>query len=402
MLNIIVLLRKFLNLQKQIQGMMTFKKSLHLLAAVLFTTITMASNALSEQKPDSLAINAGHAVEEAKKPTEKEFINGFINHHLKDDHYYSFLADREAHRHYGFGLPVILIDNGVKFFMSTEDFVYNQKPYEVDGQFYTYYHGKIYKTDNQGTINYDAEHHATNEKPFDLSITKSVVGLILATILIFIGFTALAKTYKGSVNNLPKGFGRVLEPLVLYVRDEMAKPNIGEKKYKKFMPYLLSVFFLIFLLNLMGLTPLGFNVTGQISVTVCLALFTFLYVNLSANADYWKHIFWMPGVPVLMKIVLAPIEVLGMLTKPFSLLIRLFANITAGHSVVMGLVAVAYIMKQSLGTGGAIGISFLLTTFLTILEVLVAFLQAFIFTMLSSLFIGSAVAEHDHDHEHAH
>ena len=162
------------------------------------------------------------------------------------------------------------------------------------------------------------------------------------------------------------------------------------------MGFLLTVFFFIWILNLLGLTPLGFNVTGQIAVTVCLALFTFFIVQFSGNKDYWKHIFWMPGVPVLMKIALIPIEVLGMLTKPFSLLIRLFANITAGHAVVMGLIAVAYTSREVLGIGGSFGVSFLLTLFISLIEILVAFLQAFIFTMLSSLFIGMAVEEHDH------
>jgi len=161
------------------------------------------------------------------------------------------------------------------------------------------------------------------------------------------------------------------------------------------MGFLLTVFFFIWILNLLGLTPLGFNVTGNIAITVCLALFTFFIVQFSGNKDYWKHIFWMPGVPVLMKIALIPIEVLGMLTKPFSLLIRLFANITAGHAVVMGLIAVAYTAKESLGVVGGFGVSFFLTLFISVIEILVAFLQAFIFTMLSSLFIGMAVAEHD-------
>jgi len=387
--------------------MVTIKKSLHLLTAVLFALMPLASNAETPVVPtqDTVHVAAAEGVHEAHaeehvEETNEQFINNFIQHHLMDDHYYAFTADKEAHRHYGFALPVILFDNGLKVFMSSEDFVYNGKVVENGGQHYKYYHGKIYKTDAAGTITYDENHHPTNEKPFDFSITKNVVGLLLAALLLFLGFTALAKTYKSSPNNLPKGIARGLEPLVIYVRDEMARPNIGDKKYKQFMPYLLSVFFLIFLLNLMGLTPLGLNVTGNISITVCLALFTFLYTNLKANADYWKHIFWMPGVPVPMKIVLAPIEVLGMFTKPFSLLIRLFANITAGHSVVMGLIAVAYVMKETLSTPGAIGVSFLLTTFLTFLEILVAFLQAFIFTMLSSLFIGSAVQEHAHDDHH--
>ena len=387
--------------------MVTIKKSLHLLTAALFALMPLVSNA---ETPVVSAHDSLHAVTTETShethdshdthaevdPSSREFVQAYTEHHLMDDHYYSFFGNAEEHKHYGFGLPVILIDNGLKVFMSTEDFVYKGTVVENGGQHYKYYHGKIYKTDASGDLKLDSHAHPTVEKPFDISITKNVVGLLLATVLLFLGFTALARTYKSSPNNLPKGVGRALEPLVIYVRDEMARPNIGEKKYKKYMPYLLSVFFLIFLLNLLGLTPLGLNVTGNISVTVCLALFTFLYVNFSGNADYWKHIFWMPGVPWPMKIVLAPIEVLGMFTKPFSLLIRLFANITAGHSVVMGLIAVAFVMKQTLTTPGAVGVSFLLTLFLTVLELLVAFLQAFIFTMLSSLFIGSAVEEHDH------
>lgn len=387
--------------------MVTIKKSLHLLTAALFALMPLVSNAETPvvSAHDSLhavTTETSHETHDAHDthaevdPSSKEFVQAYTQHHLMDDHYYSFFGNAEEHKHYGFGLPVILIDNGLKVFMSTEDFVYKGAVVENGGQHYKYYHGKIYKTDASGDLKIDAHDHPTVEKPFDVSITKNVVGLLLATVLLFLGFTALAKTYKASPNNLPKGIARALEPLVIYVRDEMARPNIGEKKYKKYMPYLLSVFFLIFLLNLLGLTPLGLNVTGNISVTVCLALFTFLYVNFSGNADYWKHIFWMPGVPWPMKIVLAPIEVLGMFTKPFSLLIRLFANITAGHSVVMGLIAVAFVMKQTLTTPGAVGVSFLLTLFLTVLELLVAFLQAFIFTMLSSLFIGSAVEEHDH------
>ena len=401
---------KFLNHKISISnGMVTIKKSLHLLAAVLFALMPAVSlaNVDPVQQEDTVHVEqaatavetteheASHGEEHAEKSND-QFVKEYIAHHLMDDHYYSFFADKETHKHYGFALPVILIDNGLKVFMSSEDFVYKGKVVENGGQYFKYYHGKVYEVNGpEGVIEYDAEHHVTNKMPLDFSITKNVAGLFLASLLLFLGFTALAKTYKNGPNALPKGIARGLEPLVIYVRDEMAKPNIGHK-YKQFMPYLLSVFFLIFLLNLLGLTPLGLNVTGNISVTVCLALFTFLYVNLSGNKDYWKHIFWMPGVPVPMKIVLAPIEVLGMFTKPFSLLIRLFANITAGHSVVMGLIAVAYVMQEMLTTPGAIGISFFLTLFLTFLEILVAFLQAFIFTMLSSLFIGSAVQEHDH------
>ncbi len=360
--------------------MVSFKKALLLFAVVFFAV-----------RPFNLKAEGAHA-EEPKSQAEE--INAYMHHHLQDDHYFSLFSDKEAGKHYGFPLPVILIDGGLKIFSSAE-FHHGEQVVEKEGQYYTLYHGKIYKTDAAGTINYDDKHHPTNAKPLDFSITKNVAGLLLATLLLFLGFLSLAKTYKKGANAVPKGVGRFLEPLVIYVRDEMAKPNIGHR-YKEFMPYLLSVFFLIFLLNLLGLTPLGFNVTGNITVTLCLALFTFVITTVKANKDYWKHIFWMPGVPVVFKFILAPIEVLGMFTKPFSLMLRLFANITAGHSVVMGLIAIIYLFQHQLTVPGSIGVSMLLTLVLMFLELLVAFLQAFIFTMLSSLFIGMAVEEHTH------
>jgi F-type H+-transporting ATPase subunit a len=204
---------------------------------------------------------------------------------------------------------------------------------------------------------------------------------------------------------VPKGIGRVLEPLVIYVRDEIAKPNVGEKKYRKFMGFLLTVFFFIWIANLLGLTPLGTNLTGNIAVTVCLALLTYLITTFSANKDYWKHIFWMPGVHWVMKIFFIPIELLGTLTKPFALLVRLYANITAGHVVLFTLLGAITVAKTDLDvtTGASIGYGvfyFILALFITLIELLVAFLQAYIFTLLSALFIGMAVAEHDHP-EHA-
>lgn len=387
--------------------MVTLKTSLNLLAAVIFTATSVLSHAQtttqelgeSIQETEQSVEQTLDSIEHAVEKTQQEKVNDHIQHHLADDYSFIFFSNEETGKNYGFSLPVILFDNGLKIFMSSE-FDYGNKVVEKDGEFYKLYHGKIYKTDAEGTITYDDAHHPVNEKPWDFSITKNVASLFFTTILIFVMFLGLAKTYKNGPNNLPKGFSRVLEPLVIYVRDEMAMPNIGKAKYKKFMPFLLTVFFLIFILNLLGLTPLGFNVTGSISVTACLAIVTFIITQFSANKDYWKHMFWMPGVPVPMKIMLAPIELLGALIKPFSLMVRLFANITAGHSVVFGLIAIIFVMKEALGTVGATSIGFFLSTFLVVLEILVAFLQAFIFTMLSSLFIGMAVQEHEHDEAH--
>ncbi|WP_459210285.1 F0F1 ATP synthase subunit A [Aquimarina rhabdastrellae] len=324
----------------------------------------------------------------------KEEINAYIKHHLQDSHDFTFYTNGETGTHYGFPLPVILWDEGLKMFMSSK-FHHGETVAEADGNYYKLYHGKIYRTDAEGTINYDEHHHPTNVKPLDFSITKSVVGMLLAGLLMILGFSALARGYKKGP--IPTGFSRVLEPLVIYVRDEIARPNIGEKKYRKFMSFLLTVFFFIWIANLLGLTPLGFNITGQIAVTVCLALFTAVIYLTNGSKDFWAHTLWMPGVPVILRPILAIIELVGfVLIKPFSLLVRLFANITAGHFVVMSLIALMITMKDAFGAVGSTGMSLVLSLFITLIELLVAFLQAFIFTMLSSLFIGMAVEEHDH------
>ncbi len=328
--------------------------------------------------------------EEGGQIDTKEEINEYIQHHLQDSHDFTFWTNGKTGSHIGFHLPVILWSDGLHVFSSGK-FDYGHEVAESNGKYFTLYHGKVYETNADGEINLDEEGHATNAKPLDISITKNVVGMLLTSLLMFLGFISLAKGY--NKRSIPKGIGRILEPLVIYVRDEIARPNIGSK-YEKFIPYLLTVFFYIWILNLLGLTPLGFNVTGNIAVTVGLALITFFVTQFSGNKDYWKHIFWMPGVPIPMKIILMPIEVLGMFTKPFALLIRLFANITAGHVVVMSLIALIITMRSQFGIVASSSISFGLAFFITLIELLVAFLQAYIFTMLSALFIGMAVEEH--------
>ena len=188
----------------------------------------------------------------------------------------------------------------------------------------------------------------------------------------------------------------MLEPLVIYVRDEIAKPNIGAK-YRNFTGYLLTVFFFVWILNLLGLAPFGFNVTGQLAVTAALAIFTLVIYLASSNKHFWSHQLWMPGVPYLLRPLLAVIELAGtLIIKPFSLMVRLFANITAGHIVVMSLIAIGINMQNDMTAVGSTTLSLVLSMFITLIEVLVAFLQAYIFTMLSALFIGMAVEEHDH------
>lgn len=321
-------------------------------------------------------------------------IKEYIQHHLLDSYdfsLFSYETESGETKHVGFPLPVILWDNGLKVFSSSK-LQHGEVVAEVDGSFYKSYHGKIYKTDAAGSINYDENHHPTNLKPLDFSITKNVFTIFSVGLIMVLVFSGMAKKYKRG-SNLPKGAGRFLEPIVLYIRDEIAIPNIGKKHYKRYMSFLLSAFFFIWIINLLGLTPLGVNVTNNIAVTLALALLTYLITTFTANKNYWGHIFWMPGVPWPMKIILAPIELLGTFIKPFSLLIRLYANITAGHIVLMSIIGLMFVFKNWIGSSLSFGLAFALA----LLELLVAALQAYIFTMLSALYFGSAVEEHHHD-----
>jgi len=311
-------------------------------------------------------------------------VKDFVNHHLQDTH------DFHLTKGLSFPLPVILWDNGLQIFSSSQ-FDHGKAVATHNGNHYKIYHGKIYKTDLGGKITYNQNKHVTNEKPLDFSITKNVSFILIVSFLMMWVFSRMAKSYRS--NPIPKGFGRFLEPIVLYVRDDIAIPNIGKKYYKRYMSFLLTVFFFIWIINLFGLTPLGVNVTNNIAVTFSLAIITYLITTFTANKHYWKHIFWMPGVPVPMKLILAPIELLGTIIKPFSLMIRLYANITAGHVVLMSIIGLMFIFKNWIGSSLSFGLAFAIA----LLELLVAALQAYIFTMLSALYFGSAVEEH-HDH----
>ena len=335
-----------------------------------------------------------HAKEEEKTQTIQEEITEYIYHHVQDSHDFSLFSTKDEEtgkkKYYGFPLPVILIDEGIKVFMSSK-LDHGKKVVESSGKFYKLDHGKIYETNSEGYISYSDDGKITNAMPLDLSITKSVFSIFLVSLLMFFLFTSLAKSYKEN-NLIAKGAGRFFEPIVILIRDEIALPSIGEEKHKRYMAFLLTVFFFIWFLNLLGLSPLGVNVTGNIAVTFGLALITFLITNLTANKTYWKHIFWMPGVPVWLKPLLAPIELLGVFIKPFSLMIRLYANILAGHIVLYSLIGLIFIFKNLVGSS----LSLVLVFFISMIEILVALLQAYIFTLLSALYFGFAVQEEDH------
>ncbi len=366
---------------------------------ITFITLffTLMFSVVANAKSD----NPQHS-DEGAVDTQEE-VTEYILHHIKDSHdfhLFSYTNSEGARKHVGFPLPVIVWSSkGPVAFMSSA-FHHDDSGkviVEKGGTRFVKVHSKIYELGSGAAgVSFDEAHHPTNaHSVLDLSITKSVFGILLVGLFMLWAFSSLARQYKDK--QIPTGFGRVLEPLVLYVRDEIARPNIGDKHYRKFTGYLLTVFFFIWVMNLLGLTPLGFNVTGQLAVTAALAIFTLIIYTVSGNKEYWGHTLWMPGVPVLIRPVLAIIEVAGhFLIKPFSLLVRLFANISAGHIVVMSLIAIMVTMKASMGAFGATTLSFVLSFFITLIEVLVAFLQAYIFTMLSALFIGMAVAEHEH------
>tara|TARA_R110000868_G_scaffold141177_1_gene357466 strand:+ start:18401 stop:19498 length:1098 start_codon:yes stop_codon:yes gene_type:complete len=362
------------------------KISLKPITLLLFLT-AFISFGQEEQVPDN----------EPKADIESE-IKEYIQHHLKDSYdfgLFSYKTDTGEHKYVGFPLPVILWDNGLKVFSSSK-FHHGESVAEVDGNYYKLYHAKIYKVDGiDGEISLDEDHHATNQKPLDFSITKNVTLIFMVFLIMFIMFSRMANAYKKN-NNLPKGMGRLLEPVVIYVRDEIAIPTIGKKHYKKYMSYLLTVFFFIWIVNLFGLVPIGMNVTNNIAVTLGLALITYFITTFSGNKNYWKHIFWMPGVPVPMKIILAPIELLGTFIKPFALMIRLYANITAGHIVLMSIIGMMFVFNNWIGSS----LSFFLAFVLAILELLIAVLQAYIFTILSALYFGMAVEEHGLEDAH--
>lgn len=326
--------------------------------------------------------------------------NAFVKHHTNDSHDFGIVSNEETGTHVGFPLPVILWDGSLHVFMSSA-FEHGEKVVESKGNYYKLdtHDGKIYKTDERGvvmtetTIDKKTKEETVHQlKPLDFSITKNVFVTIFMCILMFFLFKGIAKSYKTGL--APTGAAKFFEPIILFIRDEIAIPNIGEKAHKKYMVYLLTVFFFIWFLNLIGMTPLGINVTGNIAVTFVLAIFTFLITQFTGKKDYWMHIFWMPGVPVPMKIILIPIELIGLVVKPFALMIRLYANMLAGHIVLGALIAAVYFFDAYLAKTAFLGLTF----FMNIIELLVAALQAYIFTMLTALYFGSAAAVHEEAH----
>ena len=340
----------------------------------------------------------GYASEDPGNKDEKEFnAKEMILHHVKDA--YGFELIEWNNEPISIPLPVILwTDNGLTTFMSNA-FHHDDSGHtivEKNGGKFVKLHEKIYQlNEGETAIFLDEEHHPTNAtKPLNFSITRNVFMMWVSVALILLIFLTTAKSYKKSKDGVPKGIAGFVEPLVLFVRDEIARPMIGEHKYKKYMPYLLTVFFFIWTNNIFGLIPIidGANVSGNIAFTMTLALVTFIITTIKGNKNYWKHIFWMPGVPVPMKIFLAPIEIIGMFVKPLSLMIRLFANITAGHIIILALMSLIFIFE----TVWISPVSIVFSLFILIIEIIVTAIQAYIFTVLSALYFGMATEEEKH------
>jgi len=307
----------------------------------------------------------------ADKAEGEDFNMGeMIMHHVLDDYQYEIMHGLVI------PLPVILYTekNGLLIFSSSNLFDDDHVPLEEGYNGFKYYHGKLKPIDQDASY-------------VDLSITKNVAFLILTATLMILVFLSVAKGYSKK-NSAPKGIQALFEPVIIFVRDDIVKPNIGEN-YEKYLPYMLTLFFFIFFGNVLGLMPGAANLTGNIAVTLSLALFTFLITNFSGNKHYWKHIFWTPGIPIIMRVIILPIELIGVFSKPISLMIRLFAAITAGHIVLLSFIGLIFIFQSYF-----VGVmSALFVVGLNLVELMVAGIQAYVFTMFSSVYIGLATED---------
>jgi len=301
-----------------------------------------------------------------------------IMEHIADSHMWHLWG------HTSLPLPVILYTNGGLEVFSSAHFHHGEEDYQGKYNKYRLEEDHVKVVGADGKIDEEAS-------VLDFSITKNVAAMFVAIFVILIVFISVAGAYKKRVGKSPKGLQSFIEPIIIFVRDDIAKPNIGHK-YAKFMPYLLTTFFFILFNNIFGLIPIfpgGANVTGNIALTFVMALGTMIIVNINGNKYYWKHIF-KPDVPFWLYPIMIPVELIGIISKPFALMIRLFANITAGHIIVLSLISLIFIFE----TLAIAPVSVAFVLFMDVLELLVAFLQAFIFTLLTALFIGMAVEEH--------
>lgn len=339
-------------------------------ACVVFATCTLTF-AQEEMHHDQAHAEASHEAAEFN-------VSEVILDHVKDAYTWHFWEG-----HYGtLYLPVILYsaENGLEIFSSSNfyDDHHNHvayKGYQIEGN-------KIISVATGQPVS------------LDLSITKNVLMLFINAGLLLLIFLGVAKGARKNAGAAPKGIQSFFEPIILFVKDEIVKPNIGAG-YEKYLPYMLTLFFFVLFGNLLGLLPGAANLTGNIAVTLVLAVLTFIITNVNGNRYYWSHIFWTPGVPMVLRPIILMVELIGIFTKPFALMIRLFAAITAGHIVILSLLCMAFLFHSwAVGVGSSIFVMLI-----NLIELLVAGIQAYVFTLFSSLYIGMAT-EHGHEHEH--
>jgi F-type H+-transporting ATPase subunit a len=369
-------------------------KVIKFLFLVLFFIAGLNHVVFSNQLPaDSVVGNSEritaepNEAEQSEKPFDPSVV---IFEHISDSHQWHLWGDHGHSVH--IPLPVILItDKGVEIFSSSH-LEHHEDIYQ--GKYYAY---KLEKEHIEIVDPVTGKKDEYAPAIIDLSITKNVAQMLLSVVVLLIIFSKVAKAYqKTGVHSAPTGLQSLMESLIVFVRDDIAKPNISNN-YERFVPFLLTIFFFILINNIFGLIPIGANLTGNIAFTLVMGLITFVVTQINGNKTYWSHIF-LPPVPVWLYPIMIPVEIIGIFSKPFALIVRLFANITAGHIIVISLVSLIFIFKTVLMS--VVSVPFAL--FIDVLECLVAFLQAFIFTMLTALFIGMATEDHQHDGAHAH
>jgi F-type H+-transporting ATPase subunit a len=364
---------------------MVAKKLKSLLFAVFCLFIIFSSNVIRAQhETGAETTKKGTPVEREEKIDAARIIM----EHVMDNHEFHF-AEFSGHP-VSIPLPIILYSpqRGFDAFMSS-NFQHGHSTY----------HGYKMENDKVVAVN-DAGQAVESIKVYDFSLTRNVVQMLLAVILLLLVMLTIAKKYRtNGINKAPTGFQNAIEPVITFIRDEVGKPNLG-RKYEKYMPYLLTVFFFILINNLVGLIPGSANVTGNISFTLVLAFISMVVILFSTNSHFWGHIFWPPGVPFFVKVILIPVEFAGVFIKPMALMIRLFANMIAGHIVIICFISLIFIfgaMNKIAGVGFS-PLSLAFTVFIYFIEILVAFIQAFIFTNLTAVFIGQAFETGHVDH----
>lgn len=388
--------------------MISYKLFKHSLVATL-TALCLHGSMAFAAAPQNAAEGAETAktetapeAEGSKKIDAKELLLG----HVKDSHEWHFFSIGE--KHFSVPLPVIMYGpNGLDVF-SVSKFEEGEASYKgyrlVNAEYRAEHQLEEAAYPNEKIIAVDEANNPTGAKVYDFSLTKNVTAMILSAILLLWIMISVANTYKaGGAKKAPKGFQGVLEPVIIFMRDEVVKPNIPGKKAEKYAPLILTIFFFILINNLLGLLPGSANVTGNIAVTAALALISFVAILFATNRHFWAHIF-NPPVPGFVKPILAPVELIGVFTKPVSLMIRLFANMLAGHIIILSIISLIFIfgsMNKAAGYG-FMPVTIVFNMMMMCLELLVAFIQAFIFATLTAVFIGQSMEGAHHDDEHGH